>query len=344
MSRPLTRLFRRKNSHSYYLRLRKDGKDQWLSLGPDRTEAENRARKLLLENRPLVANETVKVAADRWLKNHVANRRNAQGVALARQRMNDFLIPHLGLLQLRNVKPSHIEAYRRELDQKNLSPQTVQHILADCRCFFRWCVEIAELLDRSPFRGSFMPSQKAIQDHRLKKAGKDDIAYVDRLTDEEVAVLIALPDPYGFILRLALGTGMRWGELRRAQASHLNGKVLLVPHSKSGRSRHVPLSESLSAEIRGRVGLLCAFSSGSSFRKTIRGRTGIDRFHPHMTRHTYACKYLEDGGSLAVLQVLLGHSTVKTTQRYATIADEMVRREVEEVDRLRTLTLVTKEG
>ena len=41
----------------------------------------------------------------------------------------------------------------------------------------------------------------------------------DRLTDEEAQQLRELPEPYGFICRLALGTGLRWGELTRAQAS-----------------------------------------------------------------------------------------------------------------------------
>jgi integrase len=41
----------------------------------------------------------------------------------------------------------------------------------------------------------------------------------DRLTDKEAAKLAALEAPYGFVCRLALGTGLRWGELCRAQGS-----------------------------------------------------------------------------------------------------------------------------
>jgi site-specific recombinase XerD len=51
-------------------------------------------------------------------------------------------------------------------------------------------------------------------------------------------------------------------------------------------------------------------------------------------RHTFACQWLERGGSLAALQQILGHASIVTTQRYARIADEMVMREAERIGRL----------
>ncbi len=63
----------------------------------------------------------------------------------------------------------------------------------------------------------------------------------------------------------------------------------------------------------------------------MRKLSGIERFHPHQMRHTFACQMDERGMPLAALQQLLGHSTVVMTQRYARVSDEMVRREVERV-------------
>jgi integrase len=41
----------------------------------------------------------------------------------------------------------------------------------------------------------------------------------DRLTDEEVEQVVRLEDPYGFIARFGIGTGLRWGQLIRVRST-----------------------------------------------------------------------------------------------------------------------------
>jgi integrase len=109
--------------------------------------------------------------------------------------------------------------------------------------------------------------------------------------------------------------------------------MLVVSQTKSGRIRRVPLPPELRAEIRGRVGRLVAYSwkSPGSFARAVRHASGVKRFHIHQLRHTFACQWLERGGSLVALQQILGHASIVTTQRYASLTDEMVRRKAERI-------------
>lgn len=145
----------------------------------------------------------------------------------------------------------------------------------------------------------------------------------------------ALPGDYGRVLRLLLDTGMRWSECARAQANDLQGGKLVIRESKSGEPRRVPLSAAVPAECRGRVGRLCPFCDSVSFNKRVRKLSGIARFRSHLCRHTYATEWREAGGSLAELQAVLGHHDVRVTEKYGTISEDLVVREVARLEQYR---------
>lgn len=224
--------------------------------------------------------------------------------------MRSYLVPRLGAVPVSALTPDDLRRYRLWVERHSLAPQTVAHILADCRCFLRWCEEGGHI-DRAPVPRRFLP--------RIQQRPPD------RLSDDQVAFLVALPPPHGWVCRLALGSGLRWSELVRAQASDVVGECLVVHQTKSGRLRRVPLPPDLHAEIRGRVGRLVPFRGAScSFNHVIQRRPGLERFHAHQLRHTFACLYLERGGSLAALQEIMGHASVMTTQRYAGLRDAAI--------------------
>ena len=54
---------------------------------------------------------------------------------------------------------------------------------------------------------------------------------------------------------------------------------------------------------------------------------GLKRFH-----HTFASEWREAGGSLAALQRILGHSTIRVTEQYGEIADDIVLREFRRIE------------
>ena len=71
----------------------------------------------------------------------------------------------------------------------------------------------------------------------------------------------------------------------------------------------------------------------NKFAYWVRRLSGIADFHPHRLRHTFATRWLERGGSLATLQLALGHASITTTQRYGRLTDDAVRADADRIGR-----------
>lgn len=313
-------LVRRKGRSGFYFRRMVRGRVKWLALGSNYQEACRKLRALKSEGELVAPEIRVRQATRQWLRSYVPIARQQKGQRLAERRVEKYLDPAFGSLLLRRVSREHCRAFRLQLEQLGLQPRTVQHVLSDARCFFNWAAD-SGLIERSPFPRRIMP--------RIQEQPPD------RLTDEQAQMLRELPEPYGFVCRLALATGLRWGELVRAQAADLERGFLVVHRkTKSGKVRRVPLPADVLAEVKARVGRLVPYAecSPGSLARTLRKLTGIEGLHCHQMRHTFACQWLERGGSLAALQQILGHASIETTQRYARLTDEVVMREAERLE------------
>ena len=245
-------MFQREGRSGWYVRLYAKGKEKVRALGTDYAAACDKAR-LLKAGIDVAPKDgvTVSEACGRWLESHVRIRRIVKGQLVAAQRVRDYIEPFMGTMQLDRVTRDDIVAFRIWLESRTkLSPATVTHVLSDIRCMLNWC-EDGGLVERSVFPRHVMP-----------EPGEQ---LPDRLTDEEAARIAALPEPWGFVCRFALGTGLRWGEMCRAQAADVKrlrgvGEVedqwlLEVSHTKSGRVRRVPLLGALLREVRQKVGV-----------------------------------------------------------------------------------------
>jgi integrase len=275
----------RENRKAYYWRDQREGRDRWRSLRTaDLAEAIKKRDAILSGDAPpnMI---TCAAAVRKWLNGYVAENRPGAGAIKTTQRADDYFIPFFGERPLRKVKAEDLREYRRWLGgQKNkrdgglLSLQTVVHLLSDARAFFRWC-EDAELIARAPIPKKMMP--------RIQERPPD------RLEDDEVAQLVSLPDPHGFVIRFGLASGLRWSELWRAQAKakDIRDGVLTVHLTKSGKVRRVPLPSWFLPEVKGRVGRLVGVPNApTNFMRQVRRLSGVKRYKNHQLRHTFACR------------------------------------------------------
>ena len=301
---------------AYYFRKQEDGREKYVPLGSDYGIAYAKHRELKASGSSSGSELPVRKVGAQWLSSYVQTARTPENQQKAAQRVRDYLVLFLGEKPIARVTGEDLRSYRLWLEEpgRGLSPQTVVHILSDVRCFFRWA-EDAGYVQRNPFPKRLLP--------RLQERPPD------RLTDAEVEELVQLPDPFGFVIRFGLATGLRWGEMTRARADHVENGMLVVSQTKSRKVRRVPLPLEIQQELRLRIGKLVPFESSPSFNLKVRRMTGIADFHVHRLRHTYACRWVEAGRSLAALQQILGHASIVTTQRYARLSEEHVRAEAE---------------
>lgn len=218
---------------------------------------------------------------------------------------------------------------------KKLSSESVYLQIAALRAFYRFA-EQEKYIAKNIAENLALPKRWK----RLPKA----------LTANEIDQLLAPPSeatPSSLcdhaILELAYASGLRLSEIRtlRLEQLHLEAGFINVV-GKGGKERVVPVGGKANAAINrfltaGRPQLVKPKSPAAVFltqrgtqfsRITIWLRikkrvqaSGIARnITPHMLRHSFATHLLEHGADLRVIQELLGHSSISTTEVYTHVA------------------------
>jgi len=216
---------------------------------------------------------------------------------------------------LQDVRPVDVEEFLVWLRRQGRKESTVANRYRSLRRFFRWCLAQGFVL-RDPTHGLSEPRVR--------------VEAVMPYTDEEISRLmlatrrwpaLALRDQC--IIALLYNTGMRAGELATLQTEHVREGAVKV-RGKGAKERWVALEPTTEKLVRawlsGREGKRLAFSlSVSALDKTLKRLAAVaqvSHVHAHRFRDTFAVRFLENGGGIDDLQVLLGHSKIETTLRY----------------------------
>jgi integrase/recombinase XerD len=223
---------------------------------------------------------------------------------------------------------------------KRLSSESVYLEIAALRAFYRFA-ENEKILPLNVAENLSLPRRW----QRLPKALSN--GEIDRLLQpEEPATPAGLCDQA--ILELAYASGLRLSELKnlRLEQLHLDAGFINVI-GKGNKERVVPVGRQAIATLNrfietGRPKLVTPKSPANVF-LTQRGtpfaavtlwlhiknrvaRAGIARnLTPHMLRHSFATHLLEHGADLRVIQELLGHANIATTEIYTHVAGRRLR-------------------
>ncbi len=297
---------------------------------------------------------------ERFLEAFVVERRAARNSVLAYRRDLEDFLAHADV-SFRQAQAADLRRYLRDLDARGLKTSTVARRLSALRRFFLFLLEEGERSD-NPMTGIEAPRIRrplpAVLDEeavdrllaaaadRLKRRERDDVPLAARL---EAARDLAL-------IELLYATGMRISEalaLKRT-AVHPDRSLLLV-RGKGGRERMIPVGEAARAALAQYLDLRKASDrqgreSGPwlfpgrpperplgrmrahAILKSLAREAGLDprTISAHKLRHAFATHLLAHGADLRVLQQMLGHADLSTTQIYTHVLDARLKALVED--------------
>lgn len=160
------------------------------------------------------------------------------------------------------------------------------------------------------------------------------------LTPDEVRGMIAKAktEKSRFIIRILYSSGMRVSEVVRLKGKDVDSKegVAWVRGGKGGKDRMVVIARELLPDLSRRLDepFIVAGRKGKQLsERTVQGivsttarRAGIrKRVSPHTLRHSFATHLLEAGTDIRIIQELLGHSNLQTTQIYTHVSTTQIR-------------------
>ncbi|NKZ37601.1 tyrosine-type recombinase/integrase [Oleiagrimonas citrea] len=251
------------------------------------------------------------------------------------------------------VSGSDVEQYLQGLNRRGLSPATIKRRLGCLKVFFQWLASTKAISD-SPLE-QFKLTIKQVR--RLPRAiSRKELRELVRVASSSTTVTPKGATDLGILLMAT--TGIRVAELvalKLGDIDTLGGQVRV--HGKGSRERTVfvtntDLLRKLKAHASARLkvsnidGHLFVNQRGAplttaAFRARVRKTCDASkikrRITPHMLRHTAATLLLEEGVDIRIVQRLLGHQSISTTEIYTHVADMTLRKALVRADLARLL-------
>jgi integrase/recombinase XerD len=241
-----------------------------------------------------------------------------------------------------------LRAWLVRLAKRGLAAASVARKLSACRQLYRFLYSEGHRSDdpaaaiEGPRRGRSLPKVLSIKqvDDLLARAHEQrpDQPMAERLRAARLACL----------LEVLYATGLRVSELvSLPEAAARRGQAMLMVRGKGGRERMVPLNDAARRAMQNYLALRSELDldrskwlfpsfgeSGHLSRqhfarelKALAASAGLRpaQVSPHVLRHAFASHLLQNGADLRVVQTLLGHADISTTQIYTHVLEERLK-------------------
>ncbi len=232
-----------------------------------------------------------------------------------------------------DVQPADVQAYLGHLTRQGLSKRSTARLLSALRSFFDWCVAEGQVQDNpcdrvdSPKLGKYLPAVLSVQE---VTAILESVDLKTPFGKRDRAILEVL---YGCGLRVSEAAGLRLSQIRLQE-----GFVRVI--GKGDKQRLVPLGDMAADAIRAylpdrpepaaaayedylflnRFGKPLSRVSLFNLVKRQAMIAGIQKeISPHTFRHSFATHLIENGADLRIVQEMLGHESILTTEIYTHI-------------------------
>lgn len=240
----------------------------------------------------------------------------------------------LGAEELTQIQRNHLNSYILDLREKKYSATSVTRKIASLRGFYKWlcaneiCTQNPTLTLEQPKIPKKLPKVMTISE--IENILREDLTKTQRL-----------------IVELLYGGGLRVSELvgLKTNSIDLNANYLRCS-GKGSKERLVPLGSKAKEALKNYFehrdflvkkhnldskNLFISDSGRFLTRQDIynfiheQGKKINKNISPHTLRHSFATHLLENGADLRIVQELLGHSDVSTTQLYTHISKKRLK-------------------
>lgn len=333
-----------KTERVYYIRYRKDGKQIEEKAGKQyqddmtpakannirasRIEGEKSNQEKRAEQEALRAAEQNKWTVDRLWEAYLDGR-NLKGIVTDQNRYDNHLKPAFGAKEPSEIIPLDVDRLRIKM-LKTLKPATVKNTLELLRRIVNYGTR-KNLCDGLSFKITF----PKVDNEQTEDLTPDQLKALWDAIEKDTNLQAAN------LMRMALYTGMRRGELFRLKWSDIDFErnFIHLRDPKGGKSQKIPLNESARELLINHVKTGSEFvfpGKGGNQRvdikkpvNRIKKRAGLPKSFRalHGLRHVYASMLASSGQvDMFTLQKLLTHKSATMTQRYAHLRDDALKK------------------